>query len=97
MLSIMTCPPIIECILNTPPVRAFPYIPLDWLTHAPLSQILLPVKRSRATEKQRKVLEVNYGKHDAKKIENVKNLFVEMELEKAFKTYEEESYAEIQV
>ena len=40
---------------------------------------------------------MNYGKHDAKKIENVKTLFVEMDLEKAFKTYEEESYTEIQV
>ena len=43
------------------------------------------------------MLELNYGKHDAKKIENVKTLFVEMDLEKAFKTYEEESYTEIQV
>ena len=67
------------------------------MVDASLSLIVLPCKRSRATEKQRKVLEVNYGSHDAKKIENVKNLFVEMELERAFKTYEEESYAEIQV
>jgi farnesyl diphosphate synthase len=46
--------------------------------------------------KQRKVLEENYGQHDAKKVAKVKKLFVELELEARFNDYEEQSYKEIQ-
>lgn len=49
-----------------------------------------------ATPKQRKVLEENYGKHDAARVNKVKKLYEEMEIEKLFLTYEEESYARIQ-
>jgi farnesyl diphosphate synthase len=52
---------------------------------------------SRADSKQRKLLEENYGKHDEEKVSKVKELFAGLQLEAAFKTYEEESYAEIQV
>lgn len=50
----------------------------------------------RATPKQRKVLEKNYGQHDAEKIENVKKLYKELELKELFDAYEEESYRKIQ-
>lgn len=59
------------------------------------SKILQPC--SRADSKQRKLLEENYGKHDEEKVSKVKELFAGLQLEAAFKTYEEESYAEIQV
>lgn len=52
---------------------------------------------SRADPKQRKLLEENYGKHDEEKVSRVKELFVILQLEAAFRNYEEESYAEIQV
>lgn len=55
------------------------------------------VQYSRADSKQRKLLEENYGKHDAEKVAKVKELFAGLHLEAAFKSYEEESYAEIQV
>ena len=35
----------------------------------------------------------HYGKHDDSSVAAIKALFVEMELEAAFKAYEEESYA----
>jgi farnesyl diphosphate synthase len=50
----------------------------------------------RATAKQRRVLEDNYGQHDPSKINKVKKLYAEMDLEGLFKQYEEESYARIQ-
>lgn len=50
----------------------------------------------RADAKQRKVLEENYGRHDAAKVNKVKALFRELDLEGLFHKYEEESYARIQ-
>jgi farnesyl diphosphate synthase len=50
----------------------------------------------RATPAQRKVLMENYGKWDDKKVQRVKDLYVEMGIEKIFHDYEEASYAEIQ-
>jgi farnesyl diphosphate synthase len=50
----------------------------------------------RATAKQRRVLEDNYGRHDAASVARVKKLYVEMGLEELFLKYEEESYARIQ-
>ena len=35
-----------------------------------------------ATDKQRKVLEDNYGQHDVKKVAKVKKLFAELDLDK---------------
>ena len=52
---------------------------------------------SHADGKQRKILEENYGQHNAKKVEKVKKLYSELHLEDSFKKYEEESYAAIQV
>jgi farnesyl diphosphate synthase len=50
----------------------------------------------RVDAKQRKVLEENYGQHNMKKVEKVKKLYAELDLENVFKKYEEESYQEIQ-
>ena len=50
----------------------------------------------KATPAQRRILEQNYGKWDDKKVEKVKKVYREMELPKAFETYEEESYQQIQ-
>ena len=46
--------------------------------------------------KQRKVLEQNYGVWDDKKVKKVKQLYEELQIERMFKVYEEESYKEIQ-
>jgi farnesyl diphosphate synthase len=51
---------------------------------------------SLANPKQRKVLEQNYGQHDALKVDVVKRLFEEMDLKKVFAVYEEKSYTDIQ-
>lgn len=50
----------------------------------------------RATPAQRAVLEENYGRHDAAKIQRVKELYFEMNLKDIFEAYEEASYKEIQ-
>jgi farnesyl diphosphate synthase len=50
----------------------------------------------KATPKQRKVLEKNYGRHDAKAVDAVKALYREMDIESIYKAYEEKSYREIQ-
>ena len=50
----------------------------------------------RASPKQRKILEQNYGQHDAIKVDVVKRLYEEMELPRIFAEYEERSYNEIQ-
>ena len=49
----------------------------------------------RANANQRKILEKNYGIDEPAKIAAVKNLYAELKLEEVFKTYEEQSYAEI--
>lgn len=46
--------------------------------------------------KQRKVLEANYGRHDAKCIQTVKALYKSLDLEAIYKQYEEDSYEHIQ-
>ena len=50
---------------------------------------------NRATPAQRKVLEDNYGQHDMAKVQKVKDLYNEMQLEELFKKYEEESYQQL--
>ena len=50
----------------------------------------------RATPAQQKVLRDNYGKWDDQCVARVKQLYKDMELEKLFQEYEEQSYAEIQ-
>jgi farnesyl diphosphate synthase len=48
------------------------------------------------TPEQKKILTDNYGQHDMKKVEKVKKLFRDINIEKIFHAYEEESYAKIQ-
>jgi farnesyl diphosphate synthase len=50
----------------------------------------------RASPKQRRVLEENYGRHEASCVAKVKKLYEELDLEQVFLQYEEESYARIQ-
>ena len=50
----------------------------------------------RATTKQRNLLHDNYGKHDTRKINKVKKLYTEMNLQNVFDIYEEKSYQDIQ-
>lgn len=50
----------------------------------------------RGDKKQIKLLHDNYGQHDMKKVNKVKKLFAEMELQAVFEAYEEESYKTIQ-
>ncbi|KAI8851786.1 geranyltranstransferase [Chytridium lagenaria] len=47
---------------------------------------------SKASAEQRVLLDSNYGQKDAAKVEIVKNVFRELQLEALYKTYEEESY-----
>lgn len=47
-------------------------------------------------EKQKKVLFENYGQHDEKKIQAIKKLYRELNLEERFQRYEEESYKQLQ-
>lgn len=49
----------------------------------------------RCNAEQRKILEDNYGQWDDAKVQNVKDLYKELELEQVFKDYEEASYKEI--
>lgn len=49
----------------------------------------------RANAEQKKILTDNYGQDDEEKIANVKKLYVELDLENVFKTYEEASYKSI--
>ena len=51
---------------------------------------------ARATQGQRKILRDNYGKWDDGKVKRVKDLYLEMGMEKIFQDYEESSYADIQ-
>jgi farnesyl diphosphate synthase len=48
------------------------------------------------TESQRKIIEQNYGVWDDAKVATIKQLYLDLELEKLFQTYEEQSYHEIQ-
>jgi farnesyl diphosphate synthase len=48
------------------------------------------------TPEQKKILTDNYGQHDMKKVEKVKKLFRDINIEKIFHAYEEDSYAKIQ-
>jgi len=50
----------------------------------------------RVNAKQRKILEDNYGQHDAKKIAKVKKLYVDLDIKAVFEKYEEDSYKQIQ-
>ena len=47
------------------------------------------------TPEQKKILIENYGKHDMKKVEKVKKLYVDLNIEHIFQVYEAKSYAEI--
>ena len=49
----------------------------------------------RVNSEQRKILEENYGQWDDEKVAKIKDLYQELELEKVFKEYEEESYKQI--
>jgi len=50
---------------------------------------------SLCNPEQRKLLEENYAQHDPEKVKIVKKLFAELELERLYKEYEENSYNEI--
>lgn len=50
----------------------------------------------RANKEQKKLLLENYGKHESKKVEKVKDLYRDMGLFELFEQYEEESYQSIQ-
>ncbi|XP_018055299.1 PREDICTED: farnesyl pyrophosphate synthase-like [Atta colombica] len=53
---------------------------------------LIVVALQRATPEQRKILEECYGSPDPEKIRRVKQLFTDLDLPKAYSTYEEETY-----
>ena len=50
----------------------------------------------RCNEAQRQILEDNYGQDDEASIEQVKQVYKELELQQAFQTYQEQSYDQIQ-
>mmetsp|Transcript_15759 Transcript_15759/g.53479 ORF Transcript_15759/g.53479 Transcript_15759/m.53479 type:complete len:396 (-) Transcript_15759:115-1302(-) len=50
---------------------------------------------NRATPKQRRVLETNYGQDVPSKIQTIKNLYRDMGLEEVFREFEEESFTRI--
>jgi farnesyl diphosphate synthase len=51
---------------------------------------------AKANPQQRKVLEVNYGVRDDRKVQKVKALYKELDLPAVFTKYEDDSYAAIQ-
>lgn len=50
---------------------------------------------SRCTEEQKRLLVENYGKDDPKRVDKVKALYRELQLEEVFNAYEEQSHSEI--
>jgi farnesyl diphosphate synthase len=50
---------------------------------------------SRANEEQRKVLDENYGQKDAERVQKVKQVFKELDIEGIYHAYENESYQRI--
>lgn len=46
----------------------------------------------RVNEKQRTLLLANYGQNDMSKVQIVKNLYNELELQQVYKNYEEKTY-----
>ena len=50
----------------------------------------------RVSDEQRKILEDNYGQWDDEKVKKIKGLYAELDIEKIFKDYEEQSYKNIQ-
>ena len=57
--------------------------------------VVQAMKRLSDSPEQRKVLEDNYGKHDAESVEKVKALYRELDLEGAFRAYEQASHDEL--
>ncbi|CAH2327566.1 farnesyl pyrophosphate synthase [Pelobates cultripes] len=51
----------------------------------------------RVTPDQRKILEENYGQHDMTKVQNVKQLYEELDMPSVYKQYEEDSYRRLQL
>ena len=49
----------------------------------------------RCSPGQRAVIEANYGQADAAKVATIKALYAELQLERAFQEYEEQSYGEL--
>ncbi|XP_033121279.1 farnesyl pyrophosphate synthase-like isoform X2 [Anneissia japonica] len=49
-----------------------------------------------ADQRQKKILEINYGRDDPNKVAVVKDVFKELELESLYRKFERESYANIQ-
>jgi len=56
---------------------------------------LVVMAMQRATSKQKELLKECYGKDDVECVARVKSLYEELNLTKAFKTYEERSYNDI--
>jgi hypothetical protein len=50
---------------------------------------------SKCNNRQRKVIESNYGKHDNKSVNTIKKLYDDLNLRGEFEAYEEASYASI--
>ncbi|XP_068108696.1 farnesyl pyrophosphate synthase isoform X2 [Hyperolius riggenbachi] len=50
----------------------------------------------RVTPKQKKLLEENYGQDEVEKVQRVKQLYEELDLQSVFRQYEEESYQRLQ-
>ena len=57
--------------------------------------VVQAMKRLADSPEQRKVLEDNYGRHDGASVEKVKALYRELDLETAFKEYEQASHDEL--
>ncbi|XP_063802679.1 farnesyl pyrophosphate synthase-like isoform X1 [Pseudophryne corroboree] len=51
----------------------------------------------RVTPEQRRLLEENYGRDDADKVQLVKQLFEDLDLSTVYRQYEEESYQRLQI
>lgn len=49
----------------------------------------------RCTQEQRKIMEDHYGKHNDKDVQAIKQLYVDLDLEQVYKTYEEKVYKEL--
>jgi len=51
----------------------------------------------RANKEQRKILQENYGQHDERKIEKIKQLYRQMEIKKVYESYEDDTVKKIKM
>lgn len=57
--------------------------------------VIQALENTQSSPEQRHILMENYGKHDEEKVQRIKQLYNDLDLEKAFQDFEESSYTKI--